>query len=112
MSSGNMWLQRTCLIFQLKYREKTDFGLLKGAIAGHDVVLHLAAQKHIPTGEFNVMQTIQVNLQGSINDDREADSRNRKEDAGQGGQNDRVADHLAHHGPYIGRRHGAAGRWL
>jgi len=45
----------------------TDFGALTNAIAGHDIVLHLAAQKHIPTGEFNVMQTIQVNLQGSIN---------------------------------------------
>jgi 3-methyladenine DNA glycosylase AlkD len=28
MSSGNFWLQRTCLIFQLKYREKTDFELM------------------------------------------------------------------------------------
>jgi len=45
----------------------TDFGALTNAIAGHDIVLHLAAQKHIPTGEFDVMQTIQVNLQGSIN---------------------------------------------
>lgn len=44
-----------------------DFTALSNAIAGHDVVLHLAAQKHIPTGEFNVMQTISVNLQGSIN---------------------------------------------
>ena len=45
----------------------TDFVTLKNAIAGHDIVLHLAAQKHIPTGEFNVMQTIDVNLMGSIN---------------------------------------------
>jgi len=44
-----------------------DFELLSSAIAGHDIVLHLAAQKHIPTGEFNVMQTINVNLIGSIN---------------------------------------------
>ena len=29
MASGNMWLQRTCLIFQLKYREQTDFELMK-----------------------------------------------------------------------------------
>ncbi len=28
MASGNIWLQRTCLIFQLKYREKTDFELM------------------------------------------------------------------------------------
>lgn len=29
MASGNYWLQRVCLIFQLSYREKTDFGLMK-----------------------------------------------------------------------------------
>lgn len=29
MESGNIWLQRVCLIFQLTYREKTDFGLMK-----------------------------------------------------------------------------------
>lgn len=29
MDSGNFWLQRVCLIFQLTYREKTDFELLK-----------------------------------------------------------------------------------
>lgn len=45
----------------------TDYGTLLHAMGGHDIVLHLAAQKHIPTGEFNVMQTISVNLQGSIN---------------------------------------------
>lgn len=28
MGSDNLWLQRSCLIFQLKYREKTDAGLL------------------------------------------------------------------------------------
>lgn len=32
MASGNIWLQRTCLIFQLKYREKTDFELMKTLI--------------------------------------------------------------------------------
>jgi len=44
-----------------------DFASLSNAIAGHDIVIHMAAQKHIPTGEFNVMQTIAVNLNGSIN---------------------------------------------
>jgi 3-methyladenine DNA glycosylase AlkD len=29
MASGNFWLQRVCLIFQLSYRDKTDFGLMK-----------------------------------------------------------------------------------
>lgn len=29
MASGNIWLQRVCLIFQLTYRGKTDFELMK-----------------------------------------------------------------------------------
>lgn len=29
MASGNFWLQRVCLIFQLSYRDKTDFELIK-----------------------------------------------------------------------------------
>ncbi|MDY0078468.1 MAG: DNA alkylation repair protein, partial [Bacteroidales bacterium] len=28
MLSGNFWLQRSCLIFQLKYKEQTDEALL------------------------------------------------------------------------------------
>lgn len=28
MNSGNMWLQRTCILFQLKYKQKTDFELM------------------------------------------------------------------------------------
>jgi 3-methyladenine DNA glycosylase AlkD len=32
MSSGNMWLQRTCILFQLKYRKNTDTDLLKSFI--------------------------------------------------------------------------------
>jgi 3-methyladenine DNA glycosylase AlkD len=28
MNSGNMWLQRTCLLFQLKYKKDTDLELL------------------------------------------------------------------------------------
>jgi len=32
MSSENMWLQRACLIFQLKYRDQTDFELMKSFI--------------------------------------------------------------------------------
>jgi len=31
MKSGNMWLQRTCLLFQLSYKEKTD-EMLMGSI--------------------------------------------------------------------------------
>lgn len=29
IASGNLWLQRSCIIFQLTYREKTDFDLMK-----------------------------------------------------------------------------------
>jgi 3-methyladenine DNA glycosylase AlkD len=32
MASGNIWLQRTCLIFQLRYRKQTDFELMKSFI--------------------------------------------------------------------------------
>lgn len=32
MKSGNIWLQRTCMIFQLKYKEHTDFELTKACI--------------------------------------------------------------------------------
>ena len=32
MQSGNIWLQRVCLIFQLQYKDKTDQALLFGYI--------------------------------------------------------------------------------
>lgn len=32
MNSGNIWLQRSCILYQLKYRENTDFDLLKSFI--------------------------------------------------------------------------------
>lgn len=32
MKSGNMWLQRTAILFQLKYKEKTDLDLLSDYI--------------------------------------------------------------------------------
>jgi 3-methyladenine DNA glycosylase AlkD len=32
ISSGNMWLQRTCIIFQLKYKKETDTVLLSQVI--------------------------------------------------------------------------------
>ena len=32
MVSGNIWLQRTCLIFQLRYKDQTDFEMLKSFI--------------------------------------------------------------------------------
>ncbi|MGC9470354.1 MAG: DNA alkylation repair protein [Bacteroidales bacterium] len=33
MESGNLWLQRTCLLFQLRYKEKTNTDLLFANIA-------------------------------------------------------------------------------
>ena len=32
MASDDIWLQRTCLIFQLKYKEDTDFNLMRALI--------------------------------------------------------------------------------
>jgi len=32
MTSGNMWLQRTCLLYQLKYKSETDVKLLESFI--------------------------------------------------------------------------------
>lgn len=32
MASGNIWLQRSCLLFQLKYKDQTDVVLLDGFI--------------------------------------------------------------------------------
>lgn len=39
MDSENIWLQRTCLIFQLRYKKETDFELMQSYI------IRLAAQK-------------------------------------------------------------------
>lgn len=36
IDSDNMWLQRSAIIFQLKYKEKTDWDLLCHAILAHD----------------------------------------------------------------------------
>jgi len=47
MDSENLWLQRTCLIFQLRYGKTTDFGLLKSCI------LRLASSK-----EFFIQKAI------------------------------------------------------
>jgi 3-methyladenine DNA glycosylase AlkD len=39
MNSGNMWLQRTALLFQLKYKKATDVNLLS------DYILRLQGSK-------------------------------------------------------------------
>ena len=44
-----------------------DLNGLSKAFAGHDIVIHAAAQKHIPEGERDVRETIRVNVEGSEN---------------------------------------------
>ena len=44
-----------------------DFDGLYKAMAGHDTVVHMAAQKHIPQGETSPTHTYQVNVHGSHN---------------------------------------------
>ena len=42
-----------------------DGETLKRIFVGHDLVIHAAAQKHIPEGEINPWQTLQTNVLGS-----------------------------------------------
>jgi UDP-N-acetylglucosamine 4,6-dehydratase len=44
-----------------------DFTTLYNAMTGKDIVLHLAAQKHIPDSEYNSIDTFGVNITGSLN---------------------------------------------
>lgn len=46
-NSDNMWLNRTCLIFQLKYKDKVDFELLKSLIIQYQPVKEFFIQKAI-----------------------------------------------------------------
>lgn len=46
-NSDNMWLNRTCLIFQLKYRDETNFELLKDLIIQYQDVKEFFIQKAI-----------------------------------------------------------------
>lgn len=46
-SSEDMWLNRTCLLFQLGYKEKTDFELLKGLVI-----------QYMPVDEFFIQKAI------------------------------------------------------
>lgn len=46
-NSDNMWLNRTCLLFQLRYKEETDFELLKGLILQYLDVKEFFIQKAI-----------------------------------------------------------------
>lgn len=71
--SDNIWLKRSCLIFQLKYGENVDFGLLKSLIRQFQTDKEFFIQKAIgwslrqyskynPTAVRNFVN--EVNLQG------------------------------------------------
>lgn len=44
-----------------------DYDGVYRAIIGHDVVIHAGAMKHIPEGEINALECLDVNINGSIN---------------------------------------------
>ncbi|WP_267933880.1 DNA alkylation repair protein [Paenibacillus profundus] len=47
ITSDNMWLNRTGILFQLKYKSKTDTGLLRRAIETHHNSKEFFLQKAI-----------------------------------------------------------------
>ena len=59
--SDNLWLNRTCLIFQLKYKEKLDFELLKSLI-----------EEFKPNQEFFIQKAIGWSLRQHSKHDPEA----------------------------------------
>jgi 3-methyladenine DNA glycosylase AlkD len=46
-SSDNIWLNRSAILFQLKYKKKTDFELLKAIISTHNTSKEFFIQKAI-----------------------------------------------------------------
>lgn len=40
---------------------------LRNAMVGHDIVIHAAAVKHIPVSEVDSLDTIEINVNGSLN---------------------------------------------
>lgn len=44
-----------------------DYTTVRNAMAGMDIVVHAAAVKEIPTSEYNSIDTIDVNINGSLN---------------------------------------------
>lgn len=44
-----------------------DFTTVHNAMSGKDIVIHAAATKEIPVGEYNSIDTFQVNVEGSLN---------------------------------------------
>jgi 3-methyladenine DNA glycosylase AlkD len=71
--SDNVWLNRSCIIFQLKYREKVDFELLKSLIIQYQNRKEFFIQKAIgwslrQYSKFNAKKVsefiLEINLQG------------------------------------------------
>ena len=58
MESGNMWLQRSCLLFQLFYKEETDFDLLSSLILHLKVSNEFFIQK---AGGWSLRQYSKIN---------------------------------------------------
>jgi 3-methyladenine DNA glycosylase AlkD len=56
-NSKDLWLNRTCLLFQLRYKEKTDFELLKGLILQYMPVKEFFIQKAIGWSLRNYSRT-------------------------------------------------------
>lgn len=50
-----------CIIGDIRDTEK-----LSDLMVGHDIVIHAAAIKHIPQAEQNVLETIDINVMGSL----------------------------------------------
>src|SRR5262245_15084412 len=44
-----------------------QYDTLYAAMTGKDIVIHAAAVKEIPTSEYNSLDTLQINVEGSIN---------------------------------------------
>ncbi len=71
IDSDNMWLQRSAIIFQLKYKEKTDWDLLCHAILAHDTSKEFfirkaqgwALRQYAYLNPTRVFEFIQVNPQ-------------------------------------------------
>lgn len=59
---GQRWPDVRTVIGDVKNRDH-----LRSVMLGHDTVLHYAAVKFIPEAEFNVLQTIETNVDGSRN---------------------------------------------
>lgn len=61
------WIKRHYPDVHCVVGDVRDWSTVYNAMAGKDLVLHLAAVKHIPDSEVNSIDTYQINLEGSLN---------------------------------------------